>query len=279
MQNSSLARVSAVLVATLSLVPTAQASAVLPQGESYAHLAVYNQSFDTFLPGGNVSGNPGGEEIERNQFRVSADWGLGKGLGVDLSLAYFDTSSASFGPFTQGSQSGIADSYVGLRYALTSADQGGFASTLRLGLTIPGDYSTGQLSAPGDDAFGTDLRYAFRFDVGTLTVESFLGYWLNEGAVPESFGYGVTLKHGLGGGFWIEGGYRSLNGSGSLDIGGAGFTPARLPFVTEDSDQWELAVGFGDSGKRYYRVGYSEVFDGRNVGEEKTWGVSVAFPF
>ncbi len=258
---------------------SAQASTVLEQGRSYVHSAFYHQSFDMFWAGDTFGPNPGGDEIERKQFRVSVDYGLGHRLGADLSLAYHDTSSASFGPFSLGSQDGIADTYAGIRYAVTTRNTDGFDSTLRLGFTIPGDYETGQLSAPGDDAWGTDLRYAFQFNLATAQVETYLGYWIYEGAVPEAFGGGVTLKHGLGGGFWAEAGYHRWDASGGLDIGGPGFTPDRLPLVSEESDRWELALGYADSARRYYRVAYSKIFDGRNVGKEETWGFSIAWPF
>jgi hypothetical protein len=122
---------------------------VLPKGKSYAHVAYHPQSFDEFWAGDALGGTPGGEEITRQQFRFSADFGLGNSWGAVLSLGYFDTSAAVVGPFTIGKQDGLADTYAGLRYLVTNAEALGFDSTLRRGVTLPGDYTTGNLSAPG----------------------------------------------------------------------------------------------------------------------------------
>jgi hypothetical protein len=123
------------------------------------------------------------------------------------------------------------------------------------------------------------LKHAYQFKTGTVDLESYVGYWLYEGAVAEAFGYGTTLKQGLGYGFWVEAGYHGWNASGNLDIGGVGFSAPRLREVSGESERWEAALGFADSNQRYYRVTYSRVFDGRNIGREATLGFSVTFSF
>ena len=266
-------------VAILALPGFSFASTVLPKGESYFSTAFYHQSFDRFYAGSNLGGNPGGREIERQQFRISADFGIAERLAADVSIGYFDTSSATVGPFTIGSQDGLADTYAGIKYALTTIDQSSFNSAVRLGITIPGDYQTGQLSAPGDDAFGVDLKVMIGRNFGVMDVEAYAGYWAYEGAVPETLGVGVTFKTYLPHGIWLESGYHYFDADGNLDIGGPGFTPAKLPQVSEQGLRGEFAIGFGDTAKRYYRVSFSKVLDGRNIGREETIGISVSLPF
>lgn len=266
-------------VALLAVPSLGIASTVLPQGESYVSTAFYHQSFDQFYAGSNLGGTPAGVEIERIHFRLHADFGIADRLAADIGIGYFDTTGGVAGPFTIGKQNGLADTYAGLKYALTTADDRGFNSAFRVGVTIPGDYQTGQLSAPGDDAFGLDLKALFSRNIGFVDLEAYAGYWIYEGAVPESIGFGVTLKKYLPHGFWLEYGYHYFDADGNLDIGGPGFNGANLPQVSEEGQRWEVATGFGDSKKRYYRVSYSKVFDGRNIGREETFGVSVSFPF
>ncbi|GAB5561652.1 MAG: hypothetical protein SynsKO_32990 [Synoicihabitans sp.] len=255
------------------------ASSVLPEGESYLSTAIYFQTFDEFYAGGNRGGTPGGKDIDRTHFRLNAEWGLGDRLGVDLNLGYFDTSSGVAGPFSVGSQSGLADSYIGLKYAISTTEESQFNSALRIGATIPGNYETGQLSAPGDDAFGVDVKFMASHDLGSGAIEAYAGYWAYEGAVPETMGVGVTLKKYLPHNTWLETGYHYFDANGRLNIGGPGFTGANLPQVSEQGQRWEVAAGFGDEAKRYYRISYSEIFDGRNVGREETFGISISFPF
>ena len=64
-----------------------------------------------------------------------------------------------------------------------------------------------------------------------------------------------------------------------MDIGGPGFTPERLPEVSEKGNIVEIGVAYGDTGGRYHRLAYSQLFDGENVGREQTFGVSVTFSF
>ena len=64
-----------------------------------------------------------------------------------------------------------------------------------------------------------------------------------------------------------------------MDIGGPGFTPERLPEVSEKGNIVEIGAAYGDTGGRYYRLAYSQLFDGENVGREQTFGVSVTFGF
>lgn len=255
------------------------AAKVLPKGESYLSTAFYYQSFDEFYAGDTRGPTPGGKDIERSHFRINAEWGLTERLGADLNIGYFDTSSGTGGPFSVGSQNGLADSYLGLIYELSTAEAEGFDSVVRLGATIPGDYETGELSAPGDDAFGVDLKIMSSFDFGSGAIDGYVGYWAYESSVPSSTGFGVTYKQYLPNNFWLEGGYHYFDSDGSLDIGGPGFTGANLPFVSEEGQRWEIAAGFADSSQRYYRISYSQLFDGRNIGREETIGVSVSFPF
>jgi len=144
---------------------------------------------------------------------------------------------------------------------------------------IPGHYNTAQLSAPGDDAYGLDLKFLAGRTFGRTRFEGVLGYAMNEGSVPESWSLGLKAIQQVASNVWLEAGYHYFDADGSLDIGGPGFTPGRLPEVSEKGQVLEGAVAFTDSGKRYYRVYYSQLFEGRNVGREKTIGASISFRF
>lgn len=238
------------------------------------------QSFDEFYAGDQlVDTPPNGEEINRQSFSLYFEYVMTEDWALDLSLGYFRTESGEGGPFNEGNQDGLADTGLGIRYALMRQAEKGMDLAARLGFTIPGDYETGQLSAPGDDAFGANLKLLAGYSFGSTRIEGLLGYGVNEGAVPETWIVGAKIIQELGAGFSLDVGYRYFDSSGNLDIGGPGFTPARLPEVSEKGNIFEIGAAFGDTGGRYYRLFYSQLFDGENVGREQTLGASVTFSF
>lgn len=266
----------------LALAPEAFANSptVIEVGKIMVTPSYSFQTFDEFYAGDQrVGPPPGGEDIERQSFRVYLDYGLAADWAIDLSLGYFRTDSGTAGLFTVGKQDGIADTYFGVRRALARQADQGFDAAIRVGGTLPGDYETGQLSAPGDDAFGADARLFLGRSFGATRLEGALGYSFNEGAVPETIGLGVRVIQTLPGNFYLEGGYRFFDSNGDLDIGGLGFSAARLREVSEQGHVIEGALAYADQGGRYYRVYASQLVDGKNVGYELTLGASVTFPF
>jgi hypothetical protein len=238
------------------------------------------QSFDEFYAGDQlVDTPPNGDEIERQSYRLNVEYSLTDLWALDLSLGYFRTQSGEVGPFTEGNQDGLADTYFGIRRALLRQADQGVDLALRLGFTVPGDYETGQLSAPGDDAYGANLIMSAGHTIGGTRIEGLLGYGVNEGSVPESWTVGARVVQQLGAGFALDAGYRFFGSSGSLDIGGPGFTPDRLPDVSEQGNVIEVGLSYGDTCGRYYRLVFSQLFDGENVGREQTIGASVTFSF
>jgi hypothetical protein len=242
---------------------------------SYTH-----QSYDEFYAADKRQPMlPTGGDAERDSYRVYLDYGLSQKWSLDFSAGYFQTEARKGGPFQIGSQDGLADTYLGIRYALATQAAQGIDLALRFGATLPGDYETGQLSAPGDDAFGADLKLFAGHSFGRTRLEGGLGYGLNEGGVPETCQLGLKVIQQIAGSFWIDAGYTYFDANGGLDIGGPGFSPQRLPEVAEQGEVVELGLAVSDKGGRYYRVYGSQLIDGRNIGREKTFGASVTFPF
>lgn len=240
-------------------------------GKLYFTPSISFQTFDEFYVGKTRS--PLGSDIDRTSFRLYFDYGLTENWAADGSIGYFRTESAG------GDQDGLADTYLGVRRALTTQANQGVDVAVRLGFTVPGDYETGQLSTPGDDAYGADLKLLAGRSFGGTRVEAAVGYAVNEGNVPEAFSYGVKVIQQIGGFIWIDAGYRAFESNGDLDIGGPGFTFPRLPEVSERGEIVEVGIAASDAGGRYYRVYASELVDGENIGREKTFGASVTFAF
>ncbi|MGL4400776.1 MAG: hypothetical protein ACRCXD_12965 [Luteolibacter sp.] len=271
---------AATLLVMTSAVTFANSARLPEAGKFFITPAIGFQSFDEFYAGSTkVATPPGGEDIERSSFRLYLDHAFTDQWAVDASIGFFDVQSGEGGPFTEGDQSGLADTNIGIRRALLTQAEQEVDLALRLGSTIPGDYETGQLSAPGDDAFGADLKLLAGRSFGGTRIEGGVGYALNEGAVPEMFLFDIKVIQEIANGFSVDVGYRYFDADGNLDIGGPGFTPARLPEVSEKGNIIELGLAYGDAGGRYYRIYGSLLVDGENVGREESFGASVTFSF
>ncbi len=257
---------------------TAQANStyIPPAGSGSLTPSYSYQSFQDFTAGDADMSLPG--DIVRQSWRVYLDLGLAPDWALDLSLGYSDVE---FEPTGQ-SQQVLADTYVGVRYKFLHEETSGFAAAVRMGALIAGDYETGFFDAPGDGENGADVTLIFskQLTEGGLTYDGALGYRVSANPVPDAWWSTSRLTLPLGGGFFVDGRYSYYAGTSGPDIGGSGFSGLQdLPSVQEEVHVVEIGVAFADAGGRYYRAYGAQVIDGRNVGEEETWGLSVTFPF
>ncbi len=258
----------------------ANSSTALEPGRFNVTPSFIYQSFDEFYAGDQRVDTPGGgEKITRESYRLYFDYGLVANWSLDLSIGYYRTESGVEGPFTESNQDGLGDTYLGVRHALLTQDAQGLDLAVRVGGTLPGDYETGQLSAPGDDAWGADFKVLAGKTYGQTRLEGTLGYFLNEGAVPETFLAAISVSQEIFTKFWVGVGYTYFDADGDLDIGGLGFSPDRLREVSELGQVIDASLAYADDGGRYYRVFISQLVDGENIGREQTIGASVSFGF
>ncbi|MEM7673323.1 MAG: hypothetical protein AAF212_08290 [Verrucomicrobiota bacterium] len=252
-----------------------------------------NTTFDEFYsgPGGETEGpTPGNEEIERNVFRTYLYYGIEDNLAVDFSFAIADVQAFEGVPDTVGNQTEFADFTLGLNWQPFLEATYGFDLLTRVGINIEGTYETGALSAPGDGANGIDLGVKFG---RTLTDSGIRGdvalnYYIRGEGVPDSFSIKVGPSIPLPYNFNLDAGliYFTSTQDG-LDIGGPDFgtnrlsnpSPLRdLPLVEEEGTVGEVGLSLS-SGRYYWRASISQLFDGKNVGKELTFGISLSLSF
>ncbi len=231
------------------------------------------QSFDEFSPGGGKAQLP--QNIIRRSTRVQLDYGLSDTIAFDASIGYVKATSFA------GSESALADTYLGARYRFASEATDSYAGATRLGITLPGNYDTGQLHSPGDDAFGADLSVGFsKHLISIFRGGASAGYYYNSKDVPDSYMLKLETVASLTKALKLDFSWKYFAGRNGLDIGGPGFTGLNdLPKVQEKGQVLELGLAYADEGGRYYRVFASQLVRGRNVGEERTYGASVSFTF
>lgn len=238
--------------------------------------SISHTSYDQFWAGGEKQpGVPGGGEIERTSYRTYLFYGIQEDLALDFSFGYADTSSVLS---TNGS---LTDYSFGLSWQLAHEEDSSFDWMVRTGVSIADSYEVGFLSAPGDGENSFDLMTKFGRSFGNNGVRGDLelGYTLSAGDVPDSFRIKAGPSIPLGGGVTIDVNGMFFTGIDGIDIGGPGFTGlGDLPKVEERGTAGEIGLSLStDYG--YYRLSVSQIFDGRNIGEELTTGLFGSFSF
>lgn len=249
----------------------------LESGKVAASFSVTHTSFDQFWAGDvEQPGIPGGDDIERLSYRAYIDYGLTDSITADLSLGYADVDA------NLGDQTAFADILLGLRWQFLEETTSMPDAVFRLGATLQGDYDVGQLSAPGDGADGIDLslKAGKTLTDWGLRGELSTGYSFKSEDVPDNYWYKILGMVPVGHGISLDAAFIYAEGVDGIDIGGPGFTGlADLPKVEEEANIIEVGVAWDSGDYGYYRLAYSEIVDGRNIGEESTIGFSASFKF
>lgn len=265
------------LAAASVLATVASAGHYTPKkGDANVGFSLSYTSFDQFWAGSDKQpGVPGGGNIERTSYRSYFFYGIEDNLALDLSVGYADTSSN----LSNGHD--FTDSSIGLSYQLSDENSGSYDWMVRGGFNIAGSYDTGFLSAPGDGENGFDLMTKFGKTLSSNGTRGDLeiGYTINGGDVPDSARLRVGPTFPVSDTISIDAAGIFFTGIDGIDIGGPGFTGlADLPKVEERGAAGEVGISFNTS-QGYYRLSVSQVFDGRNIGEELTIGAFGSFSF
>lgn len=267
------------LIALASILLASSASAgnyLIAPGESDIAFSVSHTSFDQFYAGSAKQDSvPGGGNIERTSVRSYFFYGLDDGLALDLSVGYADTSSGL------SDSSDFTDTTIGLSWQAREESADGFDWLLRGGVSIAGSYDVGLLSAPGDGENALDFMTKFGKTLGQNGTRGDveIGYTINNGSVPDSFRLRAGPTFPISDTFSLDVSGIYFTGIDGIDIGGPGFTGlGDLPLVEEQGTAGEIGLSF-NAGPGYYRLSLSQLFDGRNIGEETTVGVFGSFRF
>lgn len=233
-------------------------------------------TFDEFWAGDTVSGVPGGGDIERFSYRLYLDYGLTDDIALDASVGYADVESE-----LSGNQSDFTDVFLGIRWQFLKETATAPDAVVRVGAIISGDYDVGNLSAPGDgaDGFEATLKLGKTLTSSGIRAEGTLGYAFYGEDVPDSFWSQIRGIFPVGYGISIDTGYTYFTKTDGIDIGGPGFSGlSDLPQVEEEGHAGELGISWS-SKYGYYRLAYSRIFEGRNIGKEETIGLAASYKF
>jgi len=284
-----------ITVATLMIaqgVPAFGQSAWLPEpGELIANPGFTFSTFDEFWVGPTLMSplKANDESLDQYTAYIGLEYGILDGLAADLSLGYTWTSkTAALGDGDEG----LADVLFGLSYRLVEEREILPTVALRVGGIIAGSYDENTPFSPGDGANGFDgsLLFGKSFGDSGFGVYGDVGYRVRENPVPNEWFGSAGLFKQFGGllnpedSLTFSVGYRHIQSINGLDIGGAGFDPAKgadhgFPALEEVNQLFEAAVGYEDAAARQYQFTVSRSVDGRNTGDKLILGFSISLPF
>lgn len=231
-----------------------------------------------------------GESLDQINTFVDLDYGILDRLAFDATLGWTQVYSTK--TFMSHDTDGLADTTIGLRYRVLDEAEYLPLVTARIGGVLAGTYKANTPFSPGDGVNGFDMMALFGKTFGESGFGSYghIGYRVRDDPAPDEFlaGAGVYKQFvGLFSEFdalTITAGYRHVQSTSGLDIGGPGFDPAAgkssgFPALKEINQLFEGAIGYTDAGGRHYQFSAAQSVDGRNTGDKTIFGVTVSIPF
>ncbi len=231
----------------------------------------------TELPVAAITGGAA-SKFTRSTTRVRLGYGISDALAADLSLGYGKVKAGA-----ADNDQGQTDSVIGLSWrVLDEFESPGLPTlTLRAAAIFKGDYRGDRLAALGNDANG--------FELGVLLgkqVTSSLALWAEVGVqnrsnnVPNATYYGLSGRLSVAPRWSLSLGVSRNQYGGNLDIGGAGFSPARFQQVKAERTLVKAGVGWAIAGNQGLALNIAQVTSGRNtVKDDAITGLSYTFAF
>lgn len=270
----------------LAAAPAFTQSAWLPAEHQFVVTPVFAYStFDSFWMGGDkVDNPPNGKSLDQYTGFLAMEYGLVGALALDAAIGYTKTDTDAFGG---GSNDGLADTSVGLRYQFVAEESDRWWPTVatRVGAIFPGTYDENTPFAPGDGVWGVECQLLLAREFGDSGFGTWgdVGYRIRGNPAPDDFfaSAGVYKEFGR---VTVSAGYRHIQGLSGLDIGGPGFDPGAgvdsgFPALKEINQLFEGSVSYRDAGNRRYSFIAAKSLDGQNTGDKMIFGFAVTLPF
>lgn len=272
------------LLATLTTIAAHSAHAQSPYlpspGKHDFQFIFTNQKAKDFKPGSMSAQLPA--DLKQDNFKFNYSYGFNDDLAFDVELGYGKSKFIVIpGLAPNGGLSGTTDSRLGLRYRLFD-DQAADPITVTLGLAaiIKGSYDTGALPAIGDGAGG--IEYAL--SIGKSFTQSVAGFATagirdRTKSVPSEtfYRFGLNVNPTANIGLTIA--HEEIKSSGTLDIGGPGFSPSRFPEVKEEYGLTSAGVNVALGNGLTLGVLGGKKRGQRNTIESKVFGLTLGFTY
>jgi len=258
--------------------------------------AAYTYStFDEFYFGTEkMNPIPAHNEITQNIFSLYAKYGITDNITAVVNLPYIDASGdGDSDPVnTETSVADLQDLSIAVKvnaYKL-NLKEADLNLVTGIGFNIPLGYEPNGILSIGSGAFAVDYTAGLHLntDVGFFST-LFATYSLRGDAdnnlipgvddfsVPNTFttlgkiGYASDL-------FYLEAWAKHTNSEEGVDIGGAGFF-GNFPETNVDYSMFGATIYKNIIPELGVSLGYSQIFDGRNVGASQNYSIGVTYNF
>jgi hypothetical protein len=232
---------------------------------------------DTQLPLSAITGGAA-TKYKRSSIGARFDYGITDSLALDATLA-----RASVKVGTADNSSGLADSTIGLRWRiLDEYEQASLPTlTIRAAAIIKGNYEADRLAAIGKGANGAELSVIVGKELNSqFALWGELGVQSRNSSVPTASFVDVGTRWRFAPKWSATFAYSNKRHGGNLDIGGAGFTPARFQQVREERGVAKVGVGYAIGSNQSVGVNVSKLVSGRNtVKDDSVVGVNYTYSF
>lgn len=227
-----------------------------------------------------VSAITGGAALKfkRSTTNLRLGYGLADAVSLDVTLGYGKVKAGA-----ADGDSGMADTVIGVNWrVLDEFEQPTLPTlTLRGAAIIKGSYDGGRLAALGNAQNGFEVAVLLGKQITpSLALWAELGVQDRSGNVPNAVFYELGARYRLAPQWSASLGYNGKKYGGNLDIGGAGFTPARFQDVRAERELVKAGLGYAFAGNQGVALSFARVLSGRNaVKEDSIVGLSYTYAF
>ncbi len=282
--NTTLRVVTLAAAATASFASQAQTSPYLPiPGQFALSVGYVSQSGDNAYIGDQKIALKditmgGASDYKRSGATLRLDYGFSDALALDATLA---NSKVEVGG--ADNDSGNADSVLGLRWRVTDEFEGGGwpTITLRGAAIIKGNYEGARLASIGKGASGFEIGAVVGKHLAPgLAVWGEVSSQSRDNDVPSALSVSLSGKYSFAPQWSVGLGLTNKKFDGNLDIGGAGFTPAKFQQVREERSTVNLNLGYAFASNQGVSLSFGKLTSGRNtVADDQIIGLNYTFAF
>ena len=231
----------------------------------------------TQLPLSAITGG-GASKYKRSTTSLRVDYGLSDSVSLDATVGYGKVRVGA-----ADNDNGQTDSVLGLRWRVLDEfeDPALPTLTLRGAAIIKGSYQGARLASLGKGANGFEAAVV----LGKQLTPAF-SLWAEVGGqkrsddVPNATFVELGARYRFAPQWSASLGFSEKKFSGNLDIGGAGFSPARFQQVREERGVVKLGIGYAIAGNQGLALNLAKTTSGRNtVKDDQVVGLSYTYAF
>ena len=231
----------------------------------------------TLLPLSAITGGAA-SKYKRASTTLRLDYGLSDSLALDAAIGYAKVKVGA-----ADSDSGMTDSTLGVRWRVLDEyeDPALPTLTLRGAAILKGNYDGARLASVGKGANGFEAAVVLGKQIlPALALWAEVGVQQRSDNVPRATFYEIGARFRFAPMWSASLGYSDKKFGGDLDIGGAGFSPARFQEVREERGVVKLGIGYAFARNQGLAINLAKTTRGRNtVKDDQVIGLSYAVAF